>query len=513
MADLADHAHAHTVAVLGPGLPALDAAVVAVRRGGRSRSAVLGHARAEGLARAADAADADLDGPVPDDLVELAVALAWTRPPLERAIVDLDTRHGLDRGALARAVGTSAASAAARAAEVAATWTATLDPVLLAHLGPAGCEGLAGVLGGTAATTAPAGDAGAGPDVPSPVIPGVAAGGDAAAAAAAPGAASGPALEVPAPATLRELLALGPSVSDHVAACSTCADRLRSMVSVRTLLGQRPLEVAPAPVRAAAAPSRLRRPALPPPLVPLADGRRWRRPVMTVSAALVIALAGGILAAALRDDGEKGATVEALTRVPAGGSALVASPSTVDGVRPSPIRLTNEGGGRVSWEAVADTPWLSVTPASGRLSPGETQTLTLRVSGDAPEGQLRGAVQISGRDGSATTIRLEADVERPPDVAATVDACTVSAVVEDEGEVGPVELHWYEPTETAVGRAGSPQGRTTERIATLTEEPAGFRGRLPASPVPLTWWVTAADARGNRARTADAVLPPGACSS
>jgi hypothetical protein len=507
MADLADHAHAHAVAILGPGQPAIDAAVLAVRRGGRARWAVLGHARAEALARVVDADGVDLDGPVPDDLVELAGRLAWTRPSLERAVVDLDARHGLDRVDLGRALGTSTASAGARAADVAATWTATLDPVLLARLGPAGCDGLAAVLGAPVPPSAAgSGDDGARDDLDDGG-PGAGPSGDHAAGEATPSAPS----DVPLPATLRELLALGPAVADHVAGCAACGDRVRSMVSVRTLLAQRPLEDAPPAVRSAAAPSRLRRPALPPPLEPVPAARRWGRPVAIVAGALLVAMGGGVLAAALRSDDEQGRTVEALTRVPAGGSALVASPANVQGLRPGPIRLTNHAVDAVTWTAAADAPWLTVSPAGGRLSPGQTETLTLRVASDAPEGELRGAVQISGQDGSATAVRLEAAVEHPPDVAATIDGCTVAAVVEDEGEVGAVELHWYEPTETSIGRAGSPQGRSTERIASLGATPAGFTGTLPSLPVPVTWWVVAADARGNRARTADEVLLPGSC--
>src|SRR5688500_15528146 len=105
MADLADHAYAHTRAVLGSGAPAVEAAAVAVRRGGRARWAVLAHGRAEALARADEALGPELDAGVPDDLGELAAALAATRPPVERAIVDLDARHDLDRGSFARALG------------------------------------------------------------------------------------------------------------------------------------------------------------------------------------------------------------------------------------------------------------------------------------------------------------------------------------------------------------------------------------------------------------------------
>lgn len=488
MADLADHAYAHAVAILGEDEPALEAALVAVRRGGRSRTAVLGHARAEALLRAGGLPAPALDVPAPDDLTELACALASTRPALERTIVDLELRHGLDRTAFGRALGTSTASAATRAQEVAATWAQALDPVVLARLGAGGCAGLADVLGEPARSA----DEGAGaPDQPN--------------ADEADEDEPGPAeAGAPAAASLRDLLGLGPSVLDHAAACSPCSDRLRSMVSVRTLLGQRPLEPAPAPVRAAAAPSRLRRPAPVPPLQPEPASRRWLRPVVTVAVALVVALAGGAAMAALRDGDDPGEAVEALTRVPAGGSGLVATPATLEGRVPPAVRLENRSEAPIEWVAAPDAGWLRVTPTAGLLAAGDSAPLRLSVGADAPEGDLRGSVQITGRDGSATVVRLAATVEHPPDVAATATGCDVVAMVEDEGEVDSVALHWFEA-------AGTPGGRPSERIVRLAPGAAGYAGTLPDADGPTTWWVAAADARGNTARTADQVLPPASC--
>ncbi|HVF33005.1 MAG TPA: hypothetical protein VM933_08210 [Acidimicrobiales bacterium] len=489
MADLADHAYALAGAALGGGPPAVEVAITAVRRGGRSRSAVLGHARAEALGRAVDAPVTDLDAAVPDDLSELAVALAGTRPPVERVVVDLDTRHGLDRTALGRALGTSTADAAARAAEVAEGWQRALDPVLLARFGPGGCDGLAAALGlaGGSADEPP----GPGSDPPEvPEIPGAVPGGE------------------PPAATLRELLALGASVTDHAAGCEACTDRLRSMVSVRTLLGRRSLDPAPHAVRAAAAPSRLRRPTPPPPLEPERTRRRGLRPALAALAAVAVLVAGVVGVTALRsssngDDADM-ASVEALTLVPEAGNVLVAAPAAVEGRAPEPVRLTNRSEADITWLAAPDVPWLSVRPAEGTLQPGASTVLRLVVSSDAPEGDVRGAVQITGRDGSATVVRVATTIERPPDLAATAEGCDVRAMVEDEGEVAAVQLHWFDPP-------GTPGGRPTERISAMSAGDAGWLGRLPGGFLPLTWWVTAVDARGNGARTADGVLPAATC--
>lgn len=488
MAALADHAYAHAVATLGPGEPAVEAALLAVRRGGRSRTAVLGHARDEALVRAGSRAAPSLDGPAPEDLTDLALALASTRPALERTIVDLELRHGLDRTAFGRALGTSTVAAATRASEVATTWAQALDPVVLARLGAGGCAGLAAALG----ERAPDDLGGAGDDQ----------GADAPPTAEEAASEEGDAAVVT--MSLRDLLTLGPAALDHAADCSSCADRLRSMVTVRTLLGQRPLEPAPAPVRAAAAPSRLRRPVPVPPLQPVPASHRWLRPVAFVTAALVVALAGGAVVAALGSGADRAETVEALTRVPAAGSGLVASPATVEGRVPPAVRLQNRSDGAIDWVAAPEATWLRVTPAEGRLGPGASASLRLSIGADAPEGDLRSSVQITGHDGSAAVVRLAASIERPPDIAATATGCDVVAMVEDEGEVDAVALHWFEASAT-------PGGPPNERIVTLTPTAAGYTGRLPNVDTPTTWWVAAADARGNRARTSDQVLPPSSC--
>src|SRR4051812_24153470 len=126
MADTGEHAFSLALAVLADPAAAEDVALVAVRRGGRSRVATLAYTRHLSLARARRT-PSDREAP-PGNVVELALALAATRPPLERALVDLAGRHQLDRAALGRTLGLTAAAAAERTAAVTEQWTRELDP-------------------------------------------------------------------------------------------------------------------------------------------------------------------------------------------------------------------------------------------------------------------------------------------------------------------------------------------------------------------------------------------------
>lgn len=457
MADLADHAYAHATAVLSPGEVAVEVAVQALRRGGRTLPSVLGHVRHRAL-QAAERCDGGVERapPAPQDLTELALALAASRPPLERAVVDLDTRHGLDRSGFARALGLPPAAAAARAAAVYLDWQRHLDPVVLARLGPGDCDAVDEALR----------DAGLGGRG-----------------------------EV----DLGSLLSAGEAVAEHATACSTCRDRLRAMVSVRLLLAQRPMEAAPDPVRAAASPSlvlRLQSRPTPPPPLEAGDRRRdLVRTALLATAAIGAVATGTALVAGLEPRQE--ARVESLTRLPPPTPELQVQPTSLHGVLPQTVELHNASGRSLSWQAEPDVPWLELSPASGRLEPGRSALMRLALQA-APEGELRAVVRVSATNGSATVVRLAASVEHPPDIAASVRGCEVLATVEDEGVVVSVALHWAEPSRGTGSVAMHPSGHA-------------FSGRLPEGGEGLKWWVSAADARGNASRSSELALPAGTC--
>jgi hypothetical protein len=182
--------------------------------------------------------------------------------------------------------------------------------------------------------------------------------------------------------------------------------------------------------------------------------------------------------------------VQALVRVPGEAGALQLLPASLQ----LPVRevsLANRSGAEVHWEAGTDAAWLDVTPAEGQLGPGTTQVLQL--DGDAPEGEVRASVRVSGDDGSAAAVQVGGTVERPPDLGASADGCTVTAVVEDESDV-VLTLHW---------RWGG-----GEQTSSMVVADTGHMAELPEG-TPLTWWVSARDGRNNQARTIDVAIAEG----
>jgi len=363
--DLASHAYDHCLAVLRESAGAADAATTALHRGGRLRLNVLAHARHQALLRAAQAVpltDADdVDTGTEPDLRELAWRLAATRPPVERAIVDIDTRHGLERAARARVLGLSAERATAWTADIHTSWEAELGPALLAALGPGDCAGLAAVLEAEGVT---------GDRVP-----------------------------------LERLRAAASAVAAHAEECAECADRRRAMVSVHDLLAAVPLVDAPEAVRGQARSWRLPSP-MPPPIEP---GRR-RVPLASVAvvAAILLVVSGALLVRQLVSGGRS--RVDALAHVPA-RNALVVDPSAI-GPQGS-VTLRNVAGHAVRWRARPSETWLDTRPDAGVLAPGQTATLAIVPGAAAPQGQVRATVQISADDGSATSVGVTGVIACP----------------------------------------------------------------------------------------------------
>jgi len=274
MPEPAEAVWGHCVAVLRDGTVAADAAEAAVRRGGRSRSLALAHARYQALLRTPTAPPGpDFDGLDP---IGLALALSATRPAEERAVLDLEGR--VDRGRLARALGVAPARAAALATEAAATWERELDPALLAWLGPGDCHELAELL--------------------------------------------------PSAERLEDLLDAAPAVAAHVAGCEACSDRRRAMVTVKALVAQAPLPPLPARVRAAAGAARFRLPASAPPPLDAGPGQRRGLAVLAVVVGVVLA-AGTTTGLVIWRNHRRVSAVAAVATAPIPASTVVVSTTVV----------------------------------------------------------------------------------------------------------------------------------------------------------------------------------------
>jgi hypothetical protein len=163
------------------------------------------------------------------------------------------------------------------------------------------------------------------------------------------------------------------------------------------------------------------------------------------------------------------------------------------------LAIANRSSKPVDWTAQSDMPWLSISPASGRLAPKGSTIVTVTELRTAPEGSVRAEIRVSAGDGSTAASEMVGDLERPPDVSASATGCTVTADAEDASDVTAVVLHWR------VGATG------LELTRAMAESDQGYVAPLPGGPDPLTWWVTAADGRGNEARTPDATLAPSTC--
>jgi hypothetical protein len=218
---------------------------------------------------------------------------------------------------------------------------------------------------------------------------------------------------------------------------------------------------------------------------------------VTGVAAVAIALTGGLVLA-LHHGGspDAAARVAALTRP----SALILSPARA--AQFQPITLTNTGRARLPWTASASAPWLQVRPDHGVLGTAGAVALTLAADPSAPEGAHDVSVTVTGSDGSSVAAVDRVDVEHAPTVGATVQGCTVRAMVVDDGQVSAVVLHWQ-----ALGQA--------EEAAALSavgdgSDGGAYAGLLPGA-VAVRWWVTATDGRSNLARTGDVLHPAGSC--
>lgn len=377
-------AYSHALALTGDPVVAADIAATALRRGAHSRSAVLAHARHLTASRATSTSDPD--SLASRDLRSLALQLSATRPVEERSLVDLQLRYGLDHGSFARALGVSAARSRARSSSIATTWGETLDPAMMASLGPGSCDGLSALLVETGVRA---------PSEPTRVDALAATGTDTTVTAASPADVLSP--------TVSSLVSVAPAVLTHTKTCDVCAQRLKLMTPVRSLVGQLAPEEVPQSVQDAA---RSARRLLPTPLPPSIDAnridpRRLRTIALTVLVAFVILGAGfGVFNLVTSSSESQSQRVAKLVES-APVSSLLATPSVITSGN-STAALANNSAQPVLWRAETSAPWLTVEPISGRLAPNQNVSLVVKASKSGAA-----TINITGSDGAKQTIRFE----------------------------------------------------------------------------------------------------------
>lgn len=378
-------------------------AIAALRSGARSRIGVLSHARHIALGEADGAPATGNDELASSDVRQLALQLAGTRQAIERVIVDLEGRYGLDTSSFARTLGLSSERAQERARSVATTWAEQLDPAMMAWLGPGSCSELETILCGRRlwprSTSSPVhtGEA--------PVVRLLPTGTDDV-AVTDPAMIADPNLEA---IDIGMLLESAPAVSEHASHCSTCNERLRLIRPVRTLVGQLPLEAVPPAVAAAAHASRRR---LPGGLAPSIEARRidihrLRWIIVALTGVVIVAAAAVGITRAADNSGETQADrVERLLQS-ASASRLLATP-TVMTPATTTAALANNGNEPILWHATTSAAWLSVSPTDGRL--GASQSTSIAVTAAPPafsSGVNNALITFTGSDGSTQTIRYQ----------------------------------------------------------------------------------------------------------
>ncbi len=93
------------------------------------------------------------------------------------------------------------------------------------------------------------------------------------------------------------------------------------------------------------------------------------------------------------------------------------------------VTVTNTGGGTLNWGAADNQPWLSVTPTTGSLTAGQSQTVTVTViSANLPAGNYAGTVTISdtGASNSPQAVVISLAVSSSAAIGVTPSTLTYS---------------------------------------------------------------------------------------
>lgn len=179
------------------------------------------------------------------------------------------------------------------------------------------------------------------------------------------------------------------------------------------------------------------------------------------------------------------------------------------------LDLHNHGDAPAAWTAALQPAAFTIEPDRGVIAAGGTARATVRLDRDAvPEGTVSGRIRITS-DGGDLDVLLDGVVARPPVIGRlTIDrteiaaspcssrptAATVRASATDESGIASVTLRWRHSSAATGSRPLDQDGGTyTAQL-----------GPFP-SPGSVTWWVEASDALGVRAHSADMTTAIKAC--
>ena len=174
---------------------------------------------------------------------------------------------------------------------------------------------------------------------------------------------------------------------------------------------------------------------------------------------------------------------------------LAVSPRSLDlgasGTRS--ITLRNSGGSSVSFTVSAQQGWLSVSPGSGTLKPGQSRQLTVRADrAGLPEGSSSGRISV-GWDKGTAPVDVTASRNAPPVIgdlrplqADCTAPVTLTVPISDESGIASASVAWSGPS-------------TGSRALTLRGNVYfASIGTINAGTLQLT--VTATDSLGNVSR-------------
>lgn len=197
-----------------------------------------------------------------------------------------------------------------------------------------------------------------------------------------------------------------------------------------------------------------------------------------------------ILLLVISEGGQQAVTLKAGIHRPAKLSLLNSQLDFGETARTQQLTLRNEGGDTLRWTAISGQPWISFSPASGVLSPGAQQVVTVTVDRTGQTvGTLQGSVNFTS-DGGPADASVRVDVPPRPILSASpseldfgLSQTRLSVEVRNIGG-GSTDWTletsdaWIKPATTTGALAGGESGRVFIDVSREGLEVASYEGHL-----------------------------------